>query len=227
MTPTTPTFNILLMVSASVPRPGQDEPDSFPVYEYAGHAEDTGLLLCDLNALGSAENLENVRDAVVRFYVEDLETAVPTDVTRTLRFEMGDQKGSYVAFAPHCGCPVALWEDELAPSMQARLFQEHIQKGLIIQHVPGRFVPSLEARNLECPHGNGNPGLFDQPIENCTSSLAAVRIDPNGLSIQANQMGLLALIDALQRALVGAPYELHTFNDAAEPVVLTISHETL
>ena len=33
MTPTTPTFNILLMVSASVPRPGQAEPDSFPVYE--------------------------------------------------------------------------------------------------------------------------------------------------------------------------------------------------
>ncbi len=112
-----PLFHILLSVSAAVLQAGATEPQEYPVYEYYGKAENAFLLLGDLHALGSTENLVNVQEAIDRFYREDLEAPLPDHVPRVLHFNESDSQGAYVAFARNCGCPVAVWEDDLAPSM--------------------------------------------------------------------------------------------------------------
>ncbi len=224
-----PTFQILLIVSASVHHPDQDRPEDYLVYEHAGRAESAPLLLSDLQSLGAPETMEAVRAAVARFYREDLKIGIPYDVTHTLRFEAPDKKGCYMAFARNCGCPVAVWEEDLDPTLLARLLAEHIQQGLIIQHVPGCFVSALSSKGLRCPHNQGNPGLWDQPIETETASLAALQIEhgDHSIQLQGNHLGLMALIEALQRALAEGDAELKTFDEAGSTVRLAIHHANL
>lgn len=225
----TPVFQILLIVSASVHLPDRDRPEEYLVYEHAGRAESAPQLLSDLQVLGEPETMEAVRAAVERFYREDLKTGIPFDITRTLRFEVPDKKGCYMAFARNCGCPVAVWEEDLDSGTLARLLTEHIHQGLVIQHVPDRFVPALSSNGLCCPHNQGNPGLWDQPIETESASLAAVQFERGNdfIQIQGNRLGLLALIEALQRTLADGKAELKTFDEAGSAVRLVIHHEIL